>query len=130
VHTVLKPGGLLIVTFDSGDFAQAVGIVDPAKNFVKRFLAAVFGSERHWDFPLRGKDVENAAAVIGFDVVERKFFNVHPLKYLHNHLTVTERKNTFLRFWYDFEMLLNEDEAMMMSAKSYFLGAYYALRKR
>ena len=129
-RAVLKPGGLLIVTFDSGDFTRAASIVDLGKNFVKRFLATVFGGERHWDFPLRSKDVEKAAAATGFDMVERKFFNVHPLKHLHNHLTAAERKNLFLRSWYDFEKSINEDKALMMSAKSYFFGVYYAFRKR
>src|SRR5262245_14261643 len=99
-HTLLKPGGLLIVTFDSGDFARAAGVVDLGKNLVKRLLAGAFGSERHWDFPPRSNDVEEAATTRGFDVVECKFFNLHPVKYLHNHLSAAERRNAFLRSWY------------------------------
>lgn len=127
-RTVLRTGGTLIVTFDSGDFLSDAGWLERGRHLVKQTLA-VLGNERYWDVPVGGEDVARAASDTGFEIVEHRYFNLHPFKRLHNHVVPAETKNRTLRHWYQLEFALNTIGALP-AAKGYFMGQYCALRKR
>jgi 2-polyprenyl-3-methyl-5-hydroxy-6-metoxy-1,4-benzoquinol methylase len=131
IETVLKAGGEAFFTLDSGHWQPRFDIQDPvrlAKNFVKKSLGSL-GNERHYDLPWLDREIIGACNEVGLEVVDCRYFNLPPLKWIHNHLMPTEKKNAFMRLWLELEEFINDDAAVRDKVKNYFLVIYLQVRK-
>ena len=132
VETVLKPGGEAFFTLDSGHWQPRFALQDPvrlAKNIVKKSLGSL-GNERHYDLPWLDREVIGACNETGLEVVDCRYFNLPPLKWIHNHLMPAEKQNAFMRLWLELEEFINDDAAIREKVKSYFLVIYLQVRKK
>jgi SAM-dependent methyltransferase len=131
VAAVLRSGGEGFFVVDS---AHWLGRFDSReltrlmKNMVKKGLS-FFRYERHYDLPWLDHEVASACRQAGLEIVESRYYNLSPLKFIHNHIVPTERKNSFMRLWMELEEFLNEDEVVREKSKRFFLGLYVHLRK-
>jgi 2-polyprenyl-3-methyl-5-hydroxy-6-metoxy-1,4-benzoquinol methylase len=131
VVTVLKPGGEAFFTADSAHWQSRFDLRDPvrlAKNVAKKGLA-LLGNERHYDLPWLDDEVAATCKQVGLDVLEARYYNLSPLKFVHNHVVPLCRKNDFLRLWFELEEFLNEDESVTAKVKRLFMGLYIHVRK-
>lgn len=131
VAAVLKPGGEGFFTVDSAHWRSRFDCRDSirlVKNVIKKGLSLV-KYERHYDLPWRDHEVAVACRQAGLEVIECRYYNLAPLKFIHNHIIPPARKNAFMRLWLELEEFLNEDEAVKSRAKEFFLGFYLHVRK-
>jgi 2-polyprenyl-3-methyl-5-hydroxy-6-metoxy-1,4-benzoquinol methylase len=131
VETVLKAGGEAFFTLDSGHWQPRFDIQDPlrlAKNIVKKSLGSL-GNERHYDLPWLDREMIGACNAAGLEVVDCQYFNLTPLKWIHNHLMPAEKKNAFMRLWLELEEFINDDPTVRDKVKNYFLVIYLQVRK-
>lgn len=129
--TVLKTGGEAFFTFDSGHWQPRFDIQDPmrlAKNIVKKGLGSL-GDERHYDLPWLDREIVAACNEVGLEVVDCRFYNLPPLKWIHNHLMPAEKKNAFMRLWFELEEFINDDAGVRDKVKNCFLVIYLRVRK-
>lgn len=127
-RAILKSGGQLLITFDSGDSQRPAGLGRRCKEPVKRLLVLLAGRERYWDVGVSKGELLAASTRVGLEVVEHRYFNIHPLKHIHNHVLEPERRNAFLRRWYALESFMNEAGDATRTA-GYFQTQFCALRK-
>ncbi len=99
-----------------------------AKNIIKKSLGSL-GNERHYDLPWLDHEVIAACNVVGLEVIECRYFNLPPLKWIHNNLRPAEKKNAFMRLWLELEEFINDDAAVRDKVKNYFLVIYLQVRK-
>jgi 2-polyprenyl-3-methyl-5-hydroxy-6-metoxy-1,4-benzoquinol methylase len=131
VVVVLKPGGEVFLTTDSAHPQSRFDLRDPvrlAKNVAKKGLAFL-GKERHYDLPWLDHEVSAACRQVGLKIVECRYYNLSPLKFIHNQVVPEKRKNEFMHIWFELEEFLNEDESTIKKLKSFFLGLYLHVRK-
>ncbi len=131
VAKVLAPGGEAFFTVDSAHWASRFGVRRPlrlAKNVVKKVLA-VAGRERHYDLPWTDDEVVRAAEQAGLQAVSVRYYNLEPLKWLHNHVVAEASKNDVARRWFELEDALNDDEAVRRDGRERFMGLYVRVRK-
>ena len=131
VETVLKPGGEAFFTVDSGLSQPRFDFQDPvrlAKSVVKKSLA-LFGNEKHYDLSWIDDELTTACNEAGLEVVECRYFNLPPLKWIHNHLLPPGKKNAFMRLWFELEEFINDDVALREKVKNCFLVIYLHVRK-
>lgn len=131
IETVLKAGGEAFFTLDSGHWQPRFDIQAPvrlAKNIVKKSLGSL-GNERHYDLPWLDREIIGACNEVGLEVVDCRYFNLPPLKWIHNHLMPAEKKNAFMRLWLELEEFINDDAAVRDKVKNYFLVIYLQVRK-
>jgi SAM-dependent methyltransferase len=129
---ILRPGGHAFFTVDSAHFRSRFDLRDPrrlAKNLVKKGLSLV-GNERHYDLPWRDCEIASAAEAAGFEVQVCNYYNLPPVKLIHNRLVPSEDKNAVLRRWLELEEALNESEGVRAGARHVFLGLYFHVVKR
>jgi 2-polyprenyl-3-methyl-5-hydroxy-6-metoxy-1,4-benzoquinol methylase len=131
IETVLKAGGEAFFTLDSGHWQPRFDVQAPvrlAKNIVKKSLGSL-GNERHYDLPWFDREIIGACNEVGLEVVDCRYFNLPPLKWIHNHLMPAEKKNAFMRLWLELEEFINDDAAVRDKVKNYFLVIYLQVRK-
>ena len=132
IQSVLRAGGEAFFTFDSGHWQPRFDIQDPlrlAKNIVKKSLGSL-GNERHYDLPWLDHEIIGACNQAGLEVVNCRYFNLPPLKWMHNHLMPAANKNAFMRIWLELEDFINDDAAVREKMKNYFLVIYLQVRKK
>jgi 2-polyprenyl-3-methyl-5-hydroxy-6-metoxy-1,4-benzoquinol methylase len=120
---VLKPGGLLWLTADSGHF-QTGHHHDPMWKRLARPLAARI-SERYYDFGIRESRLREALAGADFRIEEFLFCNLAPLKPLCGQLSDQEAAR-FIPPWVRFEEELANTG---FSQRELFRGIYVAARR-
>lgn len=128
---VVKPGGQVFFTLDSAHRSGKYTPRHPVKflkNVVKKVLAWL-GNERYYDLPLYDYEVERLFAKHSLKVLDKGFYNICPLKEIHNHKIERDRKNEFLKRWLELEQFLNQDGKFIEYNKRYFLGIYYRLQR-
>jgi len=54
---------------------------------------------------------------------------LHPIKFIHNHVVPNDRKNAFLKLWFDLEEFLNEIDMVSGCIKHLFMGLYIHVSK-
>lgn len=119
VSKVIKPSGLFYLTFDSGHFPRS-----------NRGLRKIFFDWTvNYTQPLHDEPVEQLFDKFNFSVSDKKYFNLHPLKEIHNHKISKGKKNDLLIKWFDYEIFLNRDKKFIAQNKQYFQGIYYKLRR-
>ena len=132
VATVLTPAGEAFFTLDSAHWQSRFDIQDPvrlAKNLVKKSLGSL-GNEKHYDLPWLDYELIAACDEVGLEVVECGYHNLPPLKWIHNHLLPPEKRNAFMRVWFELEDFINADTVVREKVKNYFLGIYLHVRKK
>jgi SAM-dependent methyltransferase len=132
VGAVLRSGGQAFFTVDSAHFRSRFDPRYPlrlAKNLVKKGLSFV-GDERHYDLPWLDREVASAAERAGLEVQVCNYYNLAPLKLIHNRLVPTEDKNAVLRRWLELEEALNESERVRLAARHMFSALYFQVTKR
>jgi hypothetical protein len=132
VATVLVPGGEAFFTVDSAHWQSRFDPRDPVrfgKNLIKKGLS-LLGRERHYDLPWFDHEVAEACQDAGFEILECRYYNLAPLKFIHNHVVTPNRKNTFVQLWFELEEFLNEEKSIYGKVKHLFLGLYFRARKR
>lgn len=125
VHKVTRPDGICLLTMDSRHFPRKQSLKKIVKNFIGRYI-----KERYYDIGLYDSDVEEICEEIGFAVLDKSFYNIHPLKQIHNHEIDDCFKNLFLNQWFVLEEMLNNDEPFIKANKQYFLGIFFKLQKK
>jgi 2-polyprenyl-3-methyl-5-hydroxy-6-metoxy-1,4-benzoquinol methylase len=131
VVAVLRPGGEAFLTGDSAHWQSRFDLRDPvrlAKNVAKKGLA-LLGNERHYDLPWLDHEVAATCRQVGLEIVECRYYNLSPLKFIHNQIVPPARKNNFLRIWLELEEFLNDDEAIRTKLQKFFMGLYLHARK-
>ena len=131
VAAVLRSNGEGFFTVDSAHWRSRFDYREPVrlmKNIAKKGLSLV-KQERHYDLPWRDHEVAAACQQAGLTVVESGYYNLSPLKFIHNHIVPLQRKNAFMRVWTELEELLNEDESLREKTKHFFMGLYLHIRK-
>jgi SAM-dependent methyltransferase len=131
VATVLTPAGEGFFTTDSAHWRSRFDLREPVrlvKNVTKKGLG-VFGNERHYDLPWFDYEVAAACKQAGLGVIECRYYNLSPLKFIHNHVVPPERKNAFMRLWFELEEFLNEEAVAREKLRHFFLVLYLHVRK-
>jgi SAM-dependent methyltransferase len=131
VWVILRSGGQAFFTLDSAHFRPRFDRHYPlrlAKNVVKKSLALV-GDERHYDLPWFDREVALAAEDAGLEMKVCNYYNLSPLKMIHNHLVPPEDKNAVLRRWLELEEALNDIESAHAGAPHLFSGLYFQVMK-
>lgn len=132
VESVLRADGEAFFTLDSGHWQPRFAFQDPvrlAKNLVKKSLGSL-GNERHYDLPWLDQEIIRACGAVGLEVIDRRYFNLAPLKWIHNHLMPAEKKNSFMRLWLELEEFINDELAVRDQVKHLFLVIYMHVRKK
>jgi cyclopropane fatty-acyl-phospholipid synthase-like methyltransferase len=131
VAAVLRRNGEVFLTGDSAHWQSRYDRRMPVrmiKNVVKKGLS-LLGYEYHYDLPWSDREVVIACQRAGLDVVACRYYNLAPLKFLHNRIVTEERKNVLLRAWLELEELLNDDDAVRGQARHLFMGIYVHARR-
>lgn len=131
VTAVLKPGGETFLTLDSAHWRGRYTLRLPIralKNVAKRILSAI-GNERHYDLPLYDFEVIAACEQSGLEVRACRYYNLAPLKWLHNRYLSDTMKNGFLRVWFEFEEFLNDAHPVGREVRRFFMGLYVYAHK-
>jgi SAM-dependent methyltransferase len=131
VASVLKPNGEGFFVVDSAHWRTRFDSRDLSrltKNIVKKGLS-LFRYERHYDLPWLDHEVAAGCREAGLEIIECRYYNLSPLKFIHNHVVPPEQKNSFMRLWMELEEFLNSDEAVREKTKQFFLGLYVHFRK-
>jgi len=119
---VLKPSGVMLLTFESGEYPHW-----SARREMKKLFVRLTGRERYWDVPVREEPLERVLLAQRWRIADKAYFNLHPLKEIQNRGISPTLRATLLRRWYDLELLLNRDAVFMKDGKRYFMGLYYKL---
>ena len=131
VATVLRSGGAGFFAVDSAHWQSRFDLRDPircAKNLLKKSLSWL-GSERHYDLPWFDHEVTVASQKAGLEIVECRYYNLDPLKFIHNHVVPPLHQNAFMQLWFALEEFLNEEETVQEQAKHCFMGLYLHMHK-
>ncbi len=125
VHSVCKPGGDVLLTFDSGHHPRGRLVKESVKGLLARL-----GREHHYEHGWRDDEIEPVMAELGFDIVEKGFYCTAPLKTMHNHYLDDGQKNALMQMWFEHEYFLNRQVKFDEAAKRPFLILYYHVRRR
>jgi len=131
VGTVLKPGGEGFFTIDSAHWQARFDPCNPlqfVKNLIKKG-GSWLGNERHYDLPWFDHEVALASEQAGLEVVAQRYYNLAPLKFIHNHIIPSRDKNTFMHLWFELEEFLNEKKVVPEKVKHLFMGLYFHVSK-
>jgi len=124
LKTVLKRGGIAMITFDSGHFNEGFSFAALAA----RILSTI-GIERYRDVGVTDAKTETILKELGWMVMDKRFYNIHPLKEIHNSKISTRLKDSFMARWKHLEDFLNTDKPFIKANKHYFAVLYYKLGK-
>lgn len=131
VAAVMKPGAEAFFTIDSAHFLSRYDPRQPlrlVKNLLKKGLSLV-GHEAHYDLPWRDAEAIGACEAAGLTLVDCRYYNLHPLKFLHNHLVPSAHKNAFMRLWFDLEERLNALPEVRPALKPLCMALYLHVRR-
>lgn len=133
--SVTKRGGVVYLSMDSGHaehnhhnhgaFEDPIGFI---KCIGKDILVHFAGMHRYYDTPVKEGEIEPVFRDYGFEIEEKRFYNVHPLKRISSDYK-GELKPLMMRNWKMYEDLLNENKEFLDANKHYFLALYYKLKK-
>jgi hypothetical protein len=90
---------------------------------------SLIGHESHYDLPWHDAEVIGACEAAGLALVDCRYYNVHPLKFLHNHVVPSVHKNAFMSVWFALEEFLNELHEVRTAIKHFCMALYLHVRK-
>ena len=131
VAAVLRREGEAFFTVDSAHWRRRFEWRQPvraAKDIVKKTLSLV-GHERHYDLPWYDSEIVGACDRVGLAVRACRYYNIVPLKWVHNRFLAEEAKNQFLEQWFQLEEFLNDVHPGAREAREFFAGLYVQARK-
>src|SRR5262245_21847333 len=131
VAAVMRGGAQGFFAIDSAHYQSRYDVKDPvrlAKNLAKKSLS-LLGFERHYDLPWLDHELVRAFERAGLKDVECRYYNLHPIKFIHNHVVPNDRKNAFLKLWFGLEELINEIDVVSGHIKHLFMGLYIHVAK-
>lgn len=131
VAAVMKPGAEAFFTIDSAHYRSRYDPRRPirlAKNLLKKGLSLV-GHEAHYDLPWRDAEAIGACEAAGLTLVDCRYYNLHPLKFLHNHVVPSAHKNAFMDLWFDLEERLNALLEVRPALKPFCMALYLHVRR-
>jgi len=131
IYQVTKKDGYVYLTLDSAHYPRKI-TDDGLRALLRRIRGRVWdalGREGYHDVPLYDTQVETLCNAAGFQVVDKKFYCLHPLKEIHNQKVSDSLRNKMLSYWKELEDLLNSDKEFIEGNKHYFMALYYKLRK-
>ena len=122
MHKVCRFGGLIFLTLDSAHYQgkYRLSLLHPKRSF-NRLLSLTLsklGKERYHDFPLYDSEVESIFKDLSFRIVDKRFYNIHPLKQIHNHKISQSIKNKICKSWKELEDLLNTDRSFVQATRN------------
>jgi SAM-dependent methyltransferase len=123
IAAVLRPGGFCVQSFDSGHFPPDSRGLALLKNTLSRL-----GMERFHEEGLTDEEAGRLFAGSGFAVLEMRFCNLHPLKWLYGRQVSAQSKDAVMAHWKALEEQLNRDEAFARANKHRFSDLYYKLQ--
>jgi len=94
-----------------------------------RKILASFGKERFYVRPLYESEMTNIFEKVGFKIRDKRFYNIHPLKYIHNHLVSLMNKNKIIMLWKELEEELGKDPTVIDKGRQYFLTMYFEVQR-
>ncbi|HSF30544.1 MAG TPA: methyltransferase domain-containing protein [Candidatus Tectomicrobia bacterium] len=124
--TVMRSGGQGFLTVDSAHYQSRFDIKAPvrlAKNLAKKGLS-LLGYEKHFDLPLMDHEIISTCKNAGLKTQTCRYYNLYPIKFIHNHVVPDDRKNTFLKLWFDLEEFLNDIDTISLRIRHLFMGLY------
>jgi 2-polyprenyl-3-methyl-5-hydroxy-6-metoxy-1,4-benzoquinol methylase len=130
--TVLKSGANGFFTVDSAHWRSRFDHREPVrlvKNLVKKSLS-LLGDERHYDLPWFDHELTIVCEQTNLEIIQCSYYNLAPLKFVHNHLIPTQKKNAFMRLWFELEEFMNEEETVQRQVKHLCLALYLHVRKK
>jgi 2-polyprenyl-3-methyl-5-hydroxy-6-metoxy-1,4-benzoquinol methylase len=131
VASVMRSGAEGFFTIDSAHYQSRFDIRFPvrlAKNLIKKGLG-LLGNEKYYDLPWMDHEVASTCERAGLKIIECRYYNLDPIKFIHNHIIPNERKNAFIRLWFDLEDLINENEIISGQLKRLFMALYIHVAK-
>jgi 2-polyprenyl-3-methyl-5-hydroxy-6-metoxy-1,4-benzoquinol methylase len=131
VAYVMRRGAEGFFTIDSAHYQSRFDVKDPvrlARNFAKKGLS-LLGYEKHYDLPWMDHEIVSACERIGLKIHACRYYNLHPIKFLHNYVVPDDRKNAFMNLWFDLEEFLNELEAVPRQIKHLCMALYIHVTK-
>ncbi len=130
VAGVLRPGGRAFFTVDSAHHRRRYEVRDPVrllKNVAKKGLS-LLGRERHYDLPWTAEELQTACRRAGMEVSAVRYYNLIPLKIVHNRVLPEAEQNGFMRRWFALEDALNDGGAAAR-VRHLFAAVYLETRK-
>jgi 2-polyprenyl-3-methyl-5-hydroxy-6-metoxy-1,4-benzoquinol methylase len=131
VATVMRRGAEGFFTIDSAHYRSRYDVKAPvrlAKNLAKKGLS-LLGYEEHYDLPWLDHQVMETCEQGGLTIRSCRYYNLHPIKFIHNHVVPNDRKNAFLKLWFDLEEFLNEMDTVAGCIKQLCMGLYLHVAK-
>jgi len=131
VAAVMRSGGEGFFTIDSAHYQSRFDVKAPlrlAKNLAKKSLS-LLGYEKHYDLPWADHEIISTCERAGLKIRACRYYNLHPIKFIHNHVVPDDRKNAFLKLWFDLEEFLNEIDTLSGCIKHLFMGLYVHVAK-
>jgi 2-polyprenyl-3-methyl-5-hydroxy-6-metoxy-1,4-benzoquinol methylase len=131
VATVMRNGAEGFFTIDSAHYQSRFDWRFPVrlvKNLAKKGLS-VLGHEKHYDLPWMDHEIVRTCERAGLKIIECCYYNLNPIKFIHNHVIPRDRKNTFMRLWFDLEEFLNDDVTIANQIKHLCMALYIHVAK-
>jgi 2-polyprenyl-3-methyl-5-hydroxy-6-metoxy-1,4-benzoquinol methylase len=131
VAAVMKPGAEAFFTIDSAHYQSRYDPRQPirlAKNLLKKGLSLA-GHEVHYDLPWHDAEVIRACEAAGLTLVDCRYYNLHPIKFLHNHVVPSAHQNAFAGVWFDLEECLNVLQEVRSALKPFCMALYLHVRR-
>lgn len=125
LKSITKGNGLIYFTLDSAHYSRKSSL----KDFIKNKLAFI-GIEKFYLSPLYDDRLEELFKKLNLVILDKKFYNIHPLKEIHNHRVSKNKKNNLLLKWFEYEEFLNNDKDFIKENKNYFMELYYKLQRK
>ena len=118
---VLKPGGHILVTCDSGE-ARAT-LSRRLRHSARRRLGTIPSMEHRWERAPRAEEIVNVARRLRLPIAEWGYYNLAPLKHIHNRAD-RARRNGIMKRWYALERCLNSTGEARANPHQ-FLGLFF-----
>lgn len=131
VAIVMRHGAEGFFTIDSAHYQSRFDRRFPVrliKNLGKKGLS-LLGYENHYDLPWMDHEVVSICERAGLKVIECRYYNLDPLKFIHNHIIPRDRKNAFMKLWLDLEEFINESDTVSEQIKHLCMALYVHVAK-
>lgn len=123
IRKVMNKESIGLFVCDSGHFISS-------KNAKRKLYESAYKIKRRYfdDFYLKPPTTDELKtsllnSQLSFESVE--YYNIDPIKFIHNHLIKKENMNEFARKWFELELFLNKDSSVMNDVRQYCATIYF-----
>jgi 2-polyprenyl-3-methyl-5-hydroxy-6-metoxy-1,4-benzoquinol methylase len=131
VAAVVLSGTEGVFTIDSAHYQSRFDLRFPVrllKKLAKKGLR-LLGYERHYDLSWMNCEVVSTCERVGLKILDCRYYNLDPIKFIHNHLIPGDRIDTFMKLWFDLAELINVGEAVSRQIKHLCMALYVHVAK-